>query len=145
MSRRCTALLLALVCSACSGADETEPPPQEAPQYGELDARIFVPACTFACHSGGEFAGGGLDMTVPPSKALIDVPAVAAACADGGWKRVVPGRPEQSLLYLKIAAKLEGTEPPCGDGMPAGANRPSLSADEVAEVRAWIEAGALEE
>ena len=143
VARRAPLALLVLAAAAgCGDGAESEPEPEEAPSYAEIEQQIFAPACTFACHSGGEFAAGGLDMQSPGHAALVDVPATAAVCADTEWKRVVPGRPEQSLLYVKILAKLEGTPAPCGDGMPAGSNKPALSADEVESIRAWIAAGA---
>ena len=129
-------------CGGEDGAAEVEEGP---PRYADIEATIFQPACTFACHSGGEFAAGGLDMQAPPRTSLLEVPAKAKVCADSGWRRVVAGRPEESLLYVKVAAKIEGTEAPCGDTMPAGVDRPALSAEDIERVRAWIEAGALED
>jgi hypothetical protein len=63
-------------------------------------------------------------------------------CAGAGWSRVVAGDPEHSLLYVKIVAKLDDTETPCGESMPSGANREPLTAEQVEQVRAWIAAGA---
>jgi hypothetical protein len=55
-------------------------------------------------------------------------------CKDSGLKRVAPGKPDESLLLLK----LEGKQP-CGLPMPVGAK---LSDDQISQVRAWIQDGA---
>lgn len=111
--------------------------------FARIDEEILKPRCTFACHSGGEFAAGGLDLEVEPRAALVEQKATAAVCVGGG-QRVVPFEPEASLLYLKVAAKLEGEAAPCGDTMPPGASEPALPEAEVSLIREWIEAGAPE-
>jgi hypothetical protein len=146
--RRATAralphLLVAMAAWGCG--DSTTETPEEPPRYAELQADVFEPSCTFACHSGGEFAAGGLDMESPPDVALVEVIATAVPCTGAGWMRVVRGRPDESLLYLKVAAKHDGVEAPCGDVMPSGAERPALSTEQLARVRSWIEAGAPED
>jgi hypothetical protein len=55
----------------------------------------------------------------------------------GGLKRVVPGAPEESLLFLKVSMET----PPCGTRMPRGGA--ALPAAEIDLVRAWIAGGAL--
>jgi hypothetical protein len=77
---------------------------------------------------------------------LVGVPAGGALskCTDGGTGagllRVDPGHPETSLLYLKVQ-----NPPPaglCGDTMPGGGN-PALSDKDIAQIAAWIDAGAM--
>jgi hypothetical protein len=94
------------------------------------------------CHGGA----AGLSFTTSKSEAyetlvgsdLMGKPAGTATeggmCA--GQKRVVPGMPEQSLLFVKIA----GTQK-CGTIMPPSP-APALNAGEVERVRSWIAAGA---
>ena len=53
-----------------------------------------------------------------------------------GHSMVVPGDPDSSLLYLKVA----GGEPPVGEAMPL--NYAFLEDEELAAVEAWILAGA---
>ena len=54
----------------------------------------------------------------------------------GGYSYVVPGSPEDSLLYLKVSE----SSPPVGDPMPISYD---LSSDEELEaIASWIEAGA---
>jgi hypothetical protein len=54
-------------------------------------------------------------------------------CKDSGLMRVVVGKPDESLLMLKVERMQ-----PCGDPMPAT----PLAADKVAQIRAWITNGA---
>ena len=78
---------------------------------------ILTEQCV-ACH-GPEKKKGGLDLS-RRSSALAGGESGAA---------IVPGRPAESLLVEKVA---DGEMPPKG----------ALSKDEVAAVRAWVEAGA---
>jgi hypothetical protein len=72
---------------------------------------------------------------------LVGKTAAGAACApdagSGTFTRVVAGNANLSLLYAKISQ----SQPPCGVQMPQGG--PYLSATQVAQVAAWINAGAL--
>ncbi|MET0389908.1 MAG: hypothetical protein ABW321_28305 [Polyangiales bacterium] len=93
-------------------------------------------SCTnAACH--GAAAVGGLDLR--PDAAYDNLVEVKSAVST--LQRVMPGRPEESLLYNKLRA---ATEPDSvkveGSPMPSGA--PPLSAEHLEVVRRWIEAGA---
>lgn len=128
--------------AACGPDDGNDLPPLE-PTFTSLDANVFFPRCTAPCHSGGEeFAGGGLDMEPDARLALLDVVAGSSKCRDSGMTLLVAGDPDASLTFLKIVAKAEDTEPPCGDPMPQGSSRPSLTAAQIETLRTWIEAGA---
>jgi hypothetical protein len=65
--------------------------------------------------------------------------AEGGACE--GKMRVVPGDPENSLLYLKLANRA-----PCGSGMPVAGPPREMSglfnARQLEVVRSWIAAGA---
>jgi hypothetical protein len=61
--------------------------------------------------------------------------AMGSQCS--GKTYVVPGKPEMSLLYDKLA----NATPACGVRMPASGS--TLSDGEIATVRAWIMAGAM--
>ena len=132
-----------LAAAACGpGDDGVDLPPLE-PTFFSLDANVFGPRCTGPCHSGGEeFAAGGLDMEPDARLALLDVLADSTKCRDSGLTLLVEGEPEASLAYLKVRAKREDTEPPCGDPMPPGSSRAPLTVAQVEALRAWIEAGA---
>ena len=56
-------------------------------------------------------------------------------CTSTGMMLVVPGDPDNSLLYLKL------TTAPCGDAMPPTGSG-ALPADAIELVRQWILAGA---
>jgi hypothetical protein len=96
------------------------------------------------CHAGdaGKLPVKDRDSTY---RALVNVKAMGVNppnsksenCADSGLMRVVPGKPDDSLLVKK----LEGTQP-CGDPMPIG-NK--LSDEQISQVRAWIENGAKDD
>jgi len=58
-------------------------------------------------------------------------------CAPLGLKRVVPGKPDESLLYLKLDINA-----PCGQQMPPGG---TLTQELRDEVRDWIANGAKDD
>ncbi len=86
---------------------------------------IFNARCV-GCH--GPY--GGLSLEEGQAEAnLINVPATC----DPAFMRVLPGFPQQSMLYLKI------TDDPakCGSRMPASGD--PLPQDEIDLIRRWIE------
>ncbi|MFT3924623.1 MAG: hypothetical protein QM778_18935 [Myxococcales bacterium] len=99
---------------------------------------IFSQQCR-GCHRGGSQFSLDLGTKATAYDELIGGPSKGAAefitCANQGYFRVVPGKPDESLLIQK----LEGIQP-CGDQMPPGK---ALSAAQLREVRSWIMAGAL--
>lgn len=56
--------------------------------------------------------------------------------------RVVPGSPDESILWIRARPMSEDTGGACAEKMPQGSE--GLTATEAALVRAWIEAGAPE-
>lgn len=78
------------------------------PTYGELEREILKPRC-FECHAG-ENAEAGLNMN---SKQSV-------------LQRVIPGKPEESLLYERVA----------DNSMPLG--RPPLSPQQKQMIYTWI-------
>ena len=120
-------------------------PMSEAPKLSEINESILEPSCTFACHSGGEFAAGGLDLQKDPFGALVDAASAAPECAGTKLKLVEPGKPEQSLLYLKVIAKNRGVDPSCGQSMPQGPDLPSISDEDAERIHDWIAAGAVDD
>lgn len=127
------AVLLALaLAGGCAdrGSPLLEPPPPlPAATLALVQARVFDPHCT-GCHFAG--GAGGLDLTSGSSHAqLVGVDAQTVA----GWKRVVAGEPDASLLYRKVLA-----DPQAGPAMPFGAAL--LDSSLVSLLRRWIAAGA---
>ena len=127
-------LLVSLFASGCT----QDSIPLE-PTLASLDANVFQPRCTWVCHSGGEYAAGGLDLS-DFRTATFGVPATSRACEDTGLALVVPGDPDASLLVLKVSAATDGEDAICGDGMPNGFRHP-LSTTQVDTIREWIVAG----
>jgi hypothetical protein len=98
------------------------------PDLESLRAEIFTPSCAFpSCHASAD-AAGGLDLETADLEAEL-VGATSGTC--DGWIRVVPGAPDESLLYTKLAGPA-----PCGALMPPAA---ALPPEQVACVRTWIE------
>jgi len=92
-----------------------------------------------ACH--GAAMSGGMDLREGAAYAsIVDVEAQTVA----GFKRVVPGQKEQSLLWINVAAKAfpDRYDAPLRAMPPGGL--PALSANEVEALRIWIEQGAPE-
>jgi hypothetical protein len=100
-----------------------------------LSRRCAGPVCHTGTSTGGAFSlSGGTAAAVRTS--LVQKPASGSECMSSGLQLVVPGQPDMSLLYRKIAEM-----PPCGARMPpAGA----LTADEIAGIRTWITNGAMD-
>ncbi len=98
-----------------------------------LQTTIFGPICS-GCHSG---VGG----TLPGSMNLTSQSATAAALINvaslevPALKRVLPGDPTNSYVVHKI----EGTQT-SGVRMPAGGT--PLTTQQIADIKAWIQAGA---
>jgi hypothetical protein len=101
------------------------------PTLDSIREGIFVTSCSFyTCHDNVD-AAWGLHLTYdvePLARELIDQPA--GSCT--GWKLVVPGAPEKSLLYNKVS----NATPACGERMPRGAV--PLPDDALDCIRGWI-------
>jgi hypothetical protein len=98
------------------------------PELEALRSEIFTPSCALAsCHSSAD-AAGGLDLATSDLEGEL-VGAASGTC--DGWIRVVPGAPDESLLYLKVAGPA-----PCGTLMPAPNGLPP---EQAACIRSWIE------
>jgi cysteine-rich repeat protein len=89
-----------------------------------------------ACH--GSAQSGGLDLRAGASyDAIVDAPSTI----DPTRKRVEPGDPQFSVLWLKLAAKTLPAQYPAeqlGIGTPMPSTGPALSEDELEALRLWI-------
>ncbi len=114
-----------------------------AVSYTDIQTQVFLAHC-----GNGGFGGrtchlrqppeGGLDLTAANSYAkLINVTAFIAP----GLKRVQPGDPQHSFLWLKLTDKLTVTQ---GNPMPfqTGGKADLISSDLLALVEKWIYEGA---
>lgn len=89
------------------------------------------------CHGNG---AGGLTMSGPSDSYsnLVDVDSGQA----GGFKRVLPGEPENSYIVAKLkGVHKDGPFNGSGGQMPAG-GAPPLSEDQIATLEQWIVEGA---
>lgn len=142
-----TTLLIIFLLSACeagSGEDLNElgQPISEnegtGPVGDEISAtltdiqdNIFTPICS-VCHGGvSPAAGQDLSSIEKSAENLINVSSSNAL-----FKRVEPGEPEQSYLYLKITGNVIA-----GSRMPLG--QPALIAAQIAAIKQWISQGAM--
>jgi hypothetical protein len=101
--------------------------------------------CSTFCHGG--VAGFNLNLSKSEIyEALVGPDKLGGATGDMasggmciGMKRVVPGKPEASILYLKLA-----NMSPCGASMPPPntPDGPPFTAGQLETVRSWIAAGA---
>jgi hypothetical protein len=109
-----------------------------APTYHAVYCEVLAPNCALAfCHGGsGDYLQLGTEGMGYGS--LVDAPAQGPLCGPTGLKRVTPGSPYDSLMFLKV------TDPPCGARMPFGYGYvPPLPRDQVNQIGQWIACGAL--
>ena len=100
----------------------------------QLQNTIFTPICS-GCHTGG---GGSLPSSMNLSSAAATHAAIVGVASEQrpSLNRVAPGDPDNSYLVHKI----EGAAGIVGGRMPLG--QTPLSNEQIANVRAWIAAGA---
>lgn len=127
-------LLLAFVVLSTVGCG---PPPVE-PKLSAIQKEIFQVSCSISsCHGGAAQAGLSL-LAGDAFSELINVAAEGQFTKGKGLFRVVPGKPDESLIVKKI----EG--PPAG----LGARMPDvqgtvLDDDRIETIRQWIANGAV--
>jgi hypothetical protein len=104
------------------------------PTLTQLQTEIFTPKCS-SCHDGvGTAPPGVLNLTAGGTyKAVVNV----AALEQPTLKYIVPGDPADSYLVQKLL----GLSSITGARMPLGG--PYLDAATLAQVEAWVSAGAL--
>lgn len=116
------------------------PPPEEDgldPRLSVLQEKVFRPSCSLGyCHDSDEpIRGLSLD-AADLHAAIVDVDSTLA-----GWKYVVPGAPESSLLLQVLKGRVDSMDQHASQ-MPPG---DALAAEKLAAVEAWIAAGAADD
>ncbi len=101
------------------------------PTLAGIQDNIFTPICT-QCHTG---AAAPLGLALDEGVAFQNLVSVSSIEVPE-MSRVEPGNPEASYIIWK----LEGRSGIVGVQMPFGL--PPLSAEQIAAVRGWIQAGA---
>jgi hypothetical protein len=138
------AVVVSSIAAGCGGdgvfvsvdSAQEEPPPVETVTLSSIQASIFTPRCAIegGCHAGVD-AQLGQDLSDGKTHASIvgvesqEIP---------GLLRVAPGDPDGSYLLMKVS----GDPRIAGERMPYGG--PYLETGEIEAIRAWIEAGALD-
>jgi hypothetical protein len=117
--------------SAADGGTASVVAPAAKVTFTEVYDQVFKGSC-LNCHTGfiGQF--DGLDMSTQATAYTNMVNRGSSRC--GGETLVMPGRPESSLLYLKV------TRPSCGSRMPP--NGPALPQASIDLIKSWIDEGA---
>lgn len=139
------ALLATALLAACAGDGSTLGPDGRplsdsgedstaAVTLSQLSAQIFTPKCAIRdCH-GGPFVSENMSLEADRiAAATIGV----ASNQMPALKRIDPGNPDGSYLLRKV----RGT----GAGKQMPLERAPLSAEEIALIVAWVEAGAAAE
>jgi hypothetical protein len=124
------AAVLGLAVASSGTAQDACPTPSST--FELIQRGIFERhSCTVSyCH--GDSMQAGLDLRAGHSyRSLFQAGEVG-----------IPGQPEQSQLWSKLAAKTLGVSGVPGRGMPLGAL--PISSDELEGIRLWIQAGAPE-
>jgi hypothetical protein len=129
----------ASVAAAAGSAGGGSQPADEAP-YGSFSHiyEVAFRSCRTQCHAEG-FSNLNMATREAAYAALVDQDSNPRNmnCAHLGLKRVKPGAPDESLLYLKLDINA-----PCGQQMPPGG---TLKKELQDEVRAWISDGAKDD
>ncbi|MCX4243599.1 hypothetical protein [Paraliomyxa miuraensis] len=124
----------------CHDADPSAEPDAPA-TLGSLRETIFAPGCSFSS-CPGPLGAAGLDLTAADLHAEL---LGHALVTPAGMPLVDPGNPDNSWLYHLLA----DCEPTVASGVVVShmpKNAPKLLDDElVAQLRVWIEAGALDD
>ena len=139
MTARLTLTLgLVLLAVSCGGDGVIDmvggPPPSDAPTLASLQSSVFTRHCALSgCH-GAPAPEQGMDLSA--GNTFVYTVGVNATELSG-FKRVASGNAADSYLYMKIA----GDPRILGDRMPLGG---TLTPAQIGAVRAWIDAGALD-
>ncbi|MDB4891560.1 MAG: hypothetical protein JWL61_3415 [Gemmatimonadetes bacterium] len=143
-------LLLAFAVAACGGDSasggtasipSTPSPVDGAASFAQIQNTILTPSCaTSSCHIGSTPQGNlSLAADVAYANLINAVPANANA-RDDGLRRIIPGKPDSSLLYHKLVFPPGHHAHDYGNPMPTGTA--GLSIGQLEFVRQWIAAGA---
>ncbi len=124
--------------AATEAAEPADTATETAPVAGATFDEVYAKVLSTSCASGychGNMAGG---WSVKPDKDATHAELVGPGSSQcSGLKRVEPGEPEKSALFLKIRGGFSGV---CkGNKMPTGG---SVDAEQLELVRSWIAAGA---
>ena len=131
-----------VVDTSCQDKEVTLP--EESGAFHDAVRPILAANC-MGCHSecspSGNVSLGGRISSADIVKNLVNQPSFSG----GQFERVVPGKPMQSWFYLKLSglAATAGCKGRClTQTMPPAGMTVTLTDDELATIRRWIEDGA---
>ncbi len=140
--------LLVVVAVSCGGDQSATPPGGSTPAgsasgtFDQLQRTVLTPTCAQSdCHASALPTSGNLALT--PAVAydnLVNARPSSLAADRDGLKRVVPFKPDSSLLFQKVVLSLAAHNGEYGNIMPVGS--PALTQGQVDFIKKWIEAGA---
>ncbi|MCG3127487.1 MAG: hypothetical protein CHACPFDD_02347 [Phycisphaerae bacterium] len=116
--------------------DTPTPGAGEALSYAAHIQPIFDANCITCHRNGGLAQRSGISMTLVPAESYASI-VNQQSSQHATLVRVAPGKPDESLLYLKVSLD----DPPIGQRMPYGCGR--LHDDQLEAIRRWIADGAL--
>ncbi len=130
------ALLLLLACTGAPPEDTGGAAPAEV-TLTQVQADVFTASCAFStCHSA--VGGGAADLDLSDGSAHAELVGVEST-DNPGQILVVAGDSAASYLVKKCSAEAGIAGEPMPDGDPDG-----LDDERLALLRAWIDAGALD-
>lgn len=131
------AVVLSALAAGCGGGGGSSggvmsPPPIQA-NLASIQANVFTASCALSgCHAGGA-PQQGMNLSDGLTVAnTVNVPSAESPT----FNRITPGNAVDSYLFMKIT----GDPRIVGVQMPKGGA--ALSADKIAAIRDWINAGA---
>ena len=128
---------------ACGGGERAPTDATVSSSFARVQAQVFTPSCSFsACHAPGNTSNSGLVLTgAGVYNALVNAPATQAVARADGLRRVVPGKPDSSLLWHKVSGFISNHHAhDWGAPMPYAGQ--SLTAGQIEFIRQWIAGGA---
>ena len=124
-----------------SSLPSTPAPVDGAASFAQIQTTILTPSCATAnCHVGAA-APAGLALTADVAyDNLVGVKPINPNALADGFRRVMIGKPDSSLLYHKLVFPPGHHSRDYGNPMPTGSA--GLSNGQLEFVRQWIAAGA---
>jgi hypothetical protein len=111
--------------------------------FAQIQATTFTTTCiTVGCHNAHDAPlAGQLNLEAGEAyAALVGATPANPAAQTAGLKRVDPGKPDTSFLFVKLTLP-QIFDPDFGSRMPLGQELP-LDAQQIEHIRAWILRGA---
>src|SRR5205823_9834061 len=122
-------LAICAVLGACGGASDVSttgaPPSSDATSsFARLQSSVLTPTCAVSgCHVSASAAASG-NLVLAPDVAyenLVNVIPTNLSARRDGLKRVVPFKPDSSVLFQKVVLALAAHGGEYGNTMPVGA------------------------